>query len=155
VFTARYALSPYIKQIRFVFKGLYCSLMYCCLTFQSHTTMYITHVKENRTLNVENPVRYRMQLLLVARWWFIFGAKISHQCNVCNAASCVCLRSWISIHLWFNTATATYYIKLIKLFVSKTPKSEPLFVGSLALQISVVFGNAWESAVGFVTWQDW
>jgi hypothetical protein len=24
VFTARYALSPYIKQIRFVFKGLIC-----------------------------------------------------------------------------------------------------------------------------------
>jgi hypothetical protein len=24
VFTARYALSPYIKQIRFVFKGLQC-----------------------------------------------------------------------------------------------------------------------------------
>jgi hypothetical protein len=26
VFTARYALSPYIKQIRFVFKGLICYL---------------------------------------------------------------------------------------------------------------------------------
>jgi hypothetical protein len=27
VFTARYALSPYIKQIRFVFKGLICKVL--------------------------------------------------------------------------------------------------------------------------------
>jgi hypothetical protein len=28
VFTARYVLSPYIKQIRFVFKGLMCARVY-------------------------------------------------------------------------------------------------------------------------------
>jgi hypothetical protein len=30
VFTARYALSPYIKQIRFVFKGLVCRCAITC-----------------------------------------------------------------------------------------------------------------------------
>jgi hypothetical protein len=40
VFTARYALSPYIKQIRFVFKGLifvffFCHKEYICLMWSS------------------------------------------------------------------------------------------------------------------------
>jgi hypothetical protein len=35
VFTARYALSPYIKQIRFVFKGLNTTVSHCFLFTQS------------------------------------------------------------------------------------------------------------------------
>jgi hypothetical protein len=34
VFTARYALSPYIKQIRFVFKGLIYFLEFSCAGHQ-------------------------------------------------------------------------------------------------------------------------
>jgi hypothetical protein len=41
VFTARYALSPYIKQIRFVFKGLICTcavpaVSFICLSVRLH-----------------------------------------------------------------------------------------------------------------------
>jgi hypothetical protein len=38
VFTARYALRPYIKQIRFVFKELIASFIICCrrLNFLTH-----------------------------------------------------------------------------------------------------------------------
>jgi hypothetical protein len=36
VFTARYALSPYIKQIRFVFKGLISATVEDRVTFKLH-----------------------------------------------------------------------------------------------------------------------
>jgi hypothetical protein len=41
VFTARYALSPYIKQIRFVFKGLI-SIEYCVTPSVSPNKLYYT-----------------------------------------------------------------------------------------------------------------
>jgi hypothetical protein len=51
VFTARYALSPYIKQIRFFFKGLKrCSASFCCLLnnteskyFQIYSTCFVSY----------------------------------------------------------------------------------------------------------------
>ena len=46
-----------------------------------------------------------------------------------------------------------FYIKIIKLFVSKIRKSEPLFIGSVAMQICVVFGDAWGN-VKFYLWHD-
>jgi hypothetical protein len=46
VFTARYALSPYIKQIRFVFKGLIYTVLYWRLTFKEKEPSNTNNVKD-------------------------------------------------------------------------------------------------------------
>jgi hypothetical protein len=45
VFTARYALSPYIKQIRFVIKGLILLkyFVHCCHNLSYNLTPLLTH----------------------------------------------------------------------------------------------------------------
>jgi hypothetical protein len=50
VFTARYALSPYIKQIRFVFKGLMLDILPCsCFShvFILHHLLYVVYTISN------------------------------------------------------------------------------------------------------------
>jgi hypothetical protein len=46
VFTARYALSPYIKQIRFVFKGLMCQIRCCGYICNKSYTAQIHRIRK-------------------------------------------------------------------------------------------------------------
>jgi hypothetical protein len=51
VFTARYALSPYIKQIRFVFKGLNNALQFHCTQIPGVITESVAHIIPKYILN--------------------------------------------------------------------------------------------------------
>jgi hypothetical protein len=76
VFTARYALSPYIKQIRFVFKGLVC---------QSHNAMlkiYKVYKSKLDILMAYTPLYRRLpedgelSLKHVGRFKFIYNLDV-------------------------------------------------------------------------------
>jgi hypothetical protein len=88
VFTARYALSPYIKQIRFVFKGLKCAQSAKHFRFSSKPLYHAFHVEIFIVL-----VEYKNIIIYFSvcsyRTWFVITSyyKISSYLKFCRRCS--------------------------------------------------------------------
>jgi hypothetical protein len=92
VFTARYALSPYIKQIRFVFKGLTCKIDSDDNVKKDKNMCSILHIdirfyykSEHNALNTTHSFSstYKLRYCDSTCWWQILAAETFVEENEC------------------------------------------------------------------------
>jgi hypothetical protein len=85
VFTARYALSPYIKQIRFVFKGLNEELLQRQMSyFSTEVSLFFSTIPEHIDAFLPSGARLRVPS------WLQLGACFLSHSRIAITASLIC-----------------------------------------------------------------
>jgi hypothetical protein len=111
VFTARYALSPYIKHIRFVFKGLNKQLNPGLHTLNPIYTHTHTHT-HTHTQSVQSVLVPSLHVRQGVHWWLYptdFPTKVVHVAFSTHAAFCfktACSRMYHVHTRGLNASTA-------------------------------------------------
>jgi hypothetical protein len=83
VFTARYALSPYIKQMRFVFKGLN-NIKLLVFVMETQCVYYEEGLNFYLLLRLSSGFMGRAMAQAASRWPFTAGARVRSQASRCE-----------------------------------------------------------------------